>query len=131
MPIPVTKYLCSRCSNQYDTSAEASACEAAGVPPNPYPAGSTLTFNNEESLLGSRYSYSNQSGVVLGAHLVFNRATGFHEWAWYVGCPHYEAVVFINPDEGPCCRAEDKYQLGYFMNHVVPRFRAHGIDICK
>lgn len=119
MPITVNRYMCPHCRTVYKTFEQAMQCEMAPIPLNPFPEGTTMTFENEESMFGSRYSYSSSSGVVLFAMLDYNEKNKSHQWVWIVKpsdrfgteC----AVVFGEDDFGTrlFSPAEFKYRSGY------------------
>lgn len=123
MPIQVSRYLCQHCRTEYKDYNTALQCEVLPIPPNPYPEGSLITFENEESLFGSRYAYNTCVGVVLYAHLAkCNDAPNIvsHVWAWMVkpnNSPYGECLVIEGTNEfGIKCllsSAEDKYNSGF------------------
>lgn len=132
MPIQVVRYLCQHCKSEYQDFQSAMNCEMLPIPSNPYPEGSVITFQNEESLFGSRYSYCTASGEVLYTHLTINKHTQSHVWVWIVkptnGLMNCEHLVIEGTDEfGMCCLvslAENKYQIGFAellrMKHLNP-----------
>ena len=132
MPIPVSRYLCQHCKQEYKDFNAAMNCEMKPIPSNPYPEGTVLTFQNEESLFGSRYSYSSASGTVLYACLATKNDVHSHVWVWVVkptgGSMFSECLVIEgNDDFGTHClmsSAEDKHPPGFAealrMKHQNP-----------
>lgn len=123
MPIQVSRYLCQHCKQEYKDYQRAMECEMLPIPPNPYPEGSTISFQNEETLFGSRYSYGSASGEVLYACLATKNDQNYrsHVWVWVVkvngGSMFPECLVLEGKDDfGNQCLmspAEDKHPSGF------------------
>lgn len=126
MPIIVQRYLCNYCKNEYHDYQTAMNCEELGIPPNPYPEGSIIQYEDESTMFGSRWSYSTESGIVLyswmgvvesksnpGAHAFIS-----HGWSWIVKPNNEFGEVLVKEvltEFGMrlISQAEDKYKPGY------------------
>ena len=118
MPLTVQRYLCQCCLSVYNDYNSALNCEMLPIPPNPYPEGSVINFENEENGMGVRWSYSTMSGVVLFATVGLKQGTPKeHAWVWVVKINEYtEAIVeIVNTDFGPrlMSLAEKKHSPGF------------------
>lgn len=122
MPIQVARYLCQYCKTQYDDFQSASNCEMLGQPTlAPLSIGEILTFENEETLFGSRYSYMTQSGPIIHVEMTLNKKHSLqrleHTWIYFVNGGHVEYLVVLGQDEFGnqkyMSQAEWKYRPGY------------------
>lgn len=132
MPEPIQKWLCSTCKSEYYEYNDAVQCECLPLPtPIDIEVGQLITFGNEDSFFGTRYSYSTASGEVLLKYvtLMRNRDNGntYHSWAFIVrdsSMPRECLCAFI-PDEFGMVNltslAEWKYDLGHadFLRNKV------------
>jgi len=111
MPLPITKYCCSICGSEYRDFYEASSCEALGMPLDTdfISTGQSIRFNNEESLLGTRYSYSSEDGTVILKYVNLNTTNNgirSHVWNYVIRGNLYSReylAMFITDNYG--CRA--------------------------
>lgn len=126
MPVVVQRYLCQHCKNEYNDFQSAMNCEGLGIPPNPYPEGSIIQYEDESTMFGSRYSYCTGSGIVLYSWMgvVKNKPSRdayeftAHGWSWIVKPDNGFGEVLVKEAMTEfgmrlVSMAEDKYQPGF------------------
>ena len=112
MPLVVQKQGCGFCLSLHDTYEAAYQCETLGPPPFlRRPQGSTILFENEEAILGTRYSYLTMQGTVLYSFI--GEASGVHVWIHILDTENFEALVLPKQFNTFCCSAHHKYPKGY------------------
>lgn len=81
MPITKNIYICATCASRYDDFHEAIHCESMSKPEFRHRPGDVISFENEESWVGGRFSYYSLEGKVLLCHyaLFTNKETGQKE----------------------------------------------------
>lgn len=120
MPSLVSMHRCNKCGCLYEQYHEAAHCESQPDVPILFPAGSIISFEDEASGCGSRFSYSSRSGPVLMSYLD-RQGRGMNSRHirvyivsvndnWSQGC---EVAVFKSEEEGMISPAEYKFQSGY------------------
>jgi len=102
----ITKYVCEKCGSEYYEHHEALACETLMEPENynEYNIGDEINFQNEDSMFGSRYSYTSLNGKVIDKTLIKSNSDGLHHTLLFVEAEYSSlivkrGVVFV-PEEG-------------------------------
>lgn len=121
MPNQVIKYACDHCSTEYNDYNLALQCEALYCESPIASVGQVISFENEETMFGSRYSYPTATGTVLYMKkvLVHDKNGKHHTWGYVVKLKngYQEALVVLTEDEFGVRRlvslAEYKFPLGY------------------
>lgn len=121
MPNPITMFQCNQCHSCYKTFEAAMKCEATPTEPMEHPIGASITFENEETCTGMRYSYSMLSGVILYRYKSLSKENGIriHKWIYVVSVSekHMEMEVLMATDNFGSKKlmspAENKFQPGY------------------
>jgi hypothetical protein len=115
MPIPTNVFKCCVCLTPFEDYTEACICDAKGLPTGPrLVAGTMLNYENEDTLFGTRYSYTSNTGIVICSFAYYSRETQSHEWAHILKDEaNSREVVVVKGQYGPCSPAEQKYNPGY------------------
>ena len=121
MPNQITMYKCNKCHTVYKSYDSALKCETVPVEPSMYNIGAVISFENEETMFGSRYSYYTETGTILYKYLVLatQHHAPIHKWVYVVLVPkqNNEMEVVMATDDFGLSRlislAEKKFQLGY------------------
>lgn len=121
MAITVTRYLCDICLSIHKNISDAIACEQLEKLPQSHNVGDSITFENESTMFGSRYSYRTMSGIVLLVHwntCVINERR-YHIPVYVVDMDTHEVEVYISNTEFGVklySPAEHKYRKGYSLD---------------
>lgn len=116
MPFPCTMHACGYCGTPYLEYGVAVECEQLGPAIGTrMPAGTNVVFEDENTMFGSRYSYTTNSGIVLYSYTV--RSQDIHIWAHVVeitGARFAGAEgILLAGQQGYVCSAEHKYGEGF------------------
>lgn len=122
MPKQIARYLCHICGTEHNTFDEALQCEALPTEPQHCKEGDVISFEDESTLFGTRYSYTWITGTVLLAYPFLNKGGNgaiVHRWAYVVranDAVHCECIVYESEHDGMTklfSPAEYKYKPGY------------------
>ena len=127
MPKTITQYVCPICDTIYLDYNEAMNCEMAGIPPQQFYEGDAITYEDESSMMGVRWSYSMNSGIVLAVLTRSYNDNGIkrHIKDYVVRYNGYQEALVVSTPQGYKSFAEGKYTPGFAddYKHHLQRIR--------
>jgi len=135
MPYSVQRHCCNICKEEFRLFDEAIKCELLNTEIQKHFVGDTVSYEDESTMFGSRYSYCTESGIVLFAYPIRvtnrNRSTMAHAWIYIIkptnSSNEVEAAYMLDEfnNNKLISRAEAKFISGYsesvksnFLNRV-------------
>lgn len=118
MVMSITIYKCQECGARHDSYDDAVRCENLpmyeGDPE--YNEGDDIEFENEDNMMGVRWSYSYRSGKVLYRVKMLNHLNTAHQWYYMVDGNYCEyGVSMVTDSDGfrkMMCMYDSKFEKG-------------------
>jgi len=119
MPYSVQRHCCNVCKEEFRLFDEALVCESSPSEVQKHAVGDVVSYEDESSMFGSRYSYCTDSGTVLFAYQssVTNKATSIKAHAWI-----YVIKPFNKPIEVEAAYMSDEFNVMRLVSKAEWKF---------